>query len=71
MEVDFENMIGKRILVNVFPQGTCDNQFIEYNVIDISPARKFVKLEDANNGSQCWKDFDSVCVVEVLRELRF
>ena len=71
MEVDFEKLVGKRILVDTFPQGTCEDQYIEYNVIDVSPAGKFVKLEDANNGGQCWKEFDTVCVLEILREIRF
>ena len=67
MEINFEGLVGKRILVNIFPHGTCDNQFTEYNILEISPVGKFIKLENATNGNQCWKNVNDVDVVEILK----
>jgi hypothetical protein len=70
MEVDFVKLVGKRILASSYPY-TLDGEPFEYSVLDFSPSGKFVKLENAINGNQCWKDVNTFFVVEVLRELRF
>ena len=69
MEVDFEKMVGKRILVNNPFTNSCD--LIEYQVLEVSPAGKFVKLENVINGNQYWKEASDVYVIEILKEIRF
>jgi hypothetical protein len=64
MEIDFEKLVGKRILVDTY------DGYIEYGVLEISPEAKFVKLKNALNGNQCWQEISNVNVIEILKTVK-
>lgn len=65
-----KNLVGKRVLFNVYSMDRPDGKLTEIAVLEITSSKKFVKLRYPS-GQEEWKSVEmSLSIIEVLGDIK-